>query len=95
VFEQIEKYIRRCKDAPSSWIDRHNSKMTILSTAIFRFNIILIKIPTQFFTNFVMKTLLLHMDPFKTHTHTHTYTHTHTHTHHHHHHHHHQKHQKG
>ena len=50
--KKIEKDIRKWKDLPCSWIGRISIiKMVILLKAIYRFIAILIKIPTQFFTD--------------------------------------------
>jgi hypothetical protein len=48
--KEIKEDLRSWKDLPCSWIGRINIvKMVILLKAIYRFNTILIKIPTKFF----------------------------------------------
>jgi len=48
--KEIKDDINRGRDIPCSWVGRINTvKMTILPNAIYRFNVILIKLPMALF----------------------------------------------
>ena len=51
LMKETKDDINRWRDSPCSWIGRINIvKMTILPNSVYRFNMLLIKLPVAFFT---------------------------------------------
>ena len=65
--KEIKDDTNRWRDIPCSWIGRINIvKMTIIPKAIYRFNVIPIKLPMAVFTELEQKNLKICMETQKT-----------------------------
>ena len=59
--ERNQRYRKRCKDIPCSWISTNNIvKMITLSKTIYRFNAISVKLPMHFFREWEQKNFSLY-----------------------------------
>ena len=65
--KEIKDNINRWRDIPCSWVGRIIIvKITTLPNAIYRFNVILIKLPMAFFHRTRTKNFTIHMEIQKT-----------------------------
>ena len=67
LMKEIEDYINRWRDMPCSWVGSINIvKIIILLSAIYRYNVITVKLPMAFFHRTRTKIFTIHMETPKT-----------------------------